>query len=203
MLAETPGAHRPGLAYVAAPLETTNNEWVMSIGYVNKAFPMWMILFTVATVGVAIIVAALYLVVQVQNMSYEVIKKKYMEDLAQPAKLRLRRFLEEDSNAKSTKGTNNGISSAPIADIFPHTTVMMCDLVGFVGWSSQREPSQVFTLLQTIFQAFDKLAKKRGVFKGKSTLLYCAICHGRKTNSHPFLSLVETVGDCYGEFCSA
>ena len=87
MLAETPGVHLPNLSYVAAPLETTNNEWVMSIGYVNKAFPMWMIISTVATVGVAIIVATLYLVVQVQNMSYEVIKKKYMEDLAQPAKL--------------------------------------------------------------------------------------------------------------------
>jgi class 3 adenylate cyclase len=36
-----------------------------------------------------------------------------------------------------------------------------------------KEPSQVFTLLETIFQQFDELAKRRHVFK------------------------VETIGDCY------
>ena len=39
--------------------------------------------------------------------------------------------------------------------------------------SSAREPSQVFTLLETIYGAFDRTAKKHGVFK------------------------VETIGDCY------
>jgi hypothetical protein len=86
----------------------------------------------------------------------------------------------------------------PIADLFPHTTVSFCplcwclniqgalrvtysptlqvifaDIVGFTAWSSEREPQDVFLLLQTIYHAFDKLAKRRGVFK------------------------VETIGDCY------
>jgi class 3 adenylate cyclase len=56
---------------------------------------------------------------------------------------------------------------------FPHTTVLFADIAGFTAWSSEREPEQVFTLLQTIYHAFDKLAKKRSVFK------------------------VETIGDCY------
>lgn len=42
--------------------------------------------------------------------------------------------------------------------------------------SSTRDPSSVFILLQSVYQAFDELAKKRGVFK------------------------VETIGDSYGEF---
>ena len=50
---------------------------------------------------------------------------------------------------------------------------MFADLVGFTAWSSMREPSQVFTLLETIFCSFDELANLRRVFK------------------------VETVGDCY------
>jgi hypothetical protein len=41
------------------------------------------------------------------------------------------------------------------------------------AWSSTREPSQVFVLLETIYGHFDKVAKRRRVFK------------------------VETVGDCY------
>jgi class 3 adenylate cyclase len=40
-----------------------------------------------------------------------------------------------------------------------------------------REPHQVFTLLETIYAAFDEIATRRGVFK------------------------VETVGDCYVAVC--
>jgi class 3 adenylate cyclase len=51
---------------------------------------------------------------------------------------------------------------------------MFCDIAGFTAWSSTREPAQVFILLQTVYQAFDKIAKRRKVFK------------------------VETIGDSYG-----
>jgi class 3 adenylate cyclase len=50
---------------------------------------------------------------------------------------------------------------------------MFADLAGFTAWSSVREPVQVFTLLETLYRAFDDIAKRRRVFK------------------------VETVGDCY------
>jgi Adenylate and Guanylate cyclase catalytic domain len=45
------------------------------------------------------------------------------------------------------------VPSAPV--IFPR----------FTAWSSVREPSQVFTLLETLFHAFDTIAQIRGVFK--------------------------------------
>jgi class 3 adenylate cyclase len=44
---------------------------------------------------------------------------------------------------------------------------------GFTSWSSVREPAQVFTLLETIYGAFDSIARRRGVYK------------------------VETIGDSY------
>ena len=47
------------------------------------------------------------------------------------------------------------------------------DIAGFTAWSSIREPSQVFTLLEAVYNAFDKIAKRLNVFK------------------------VETIGDCY------
>ena len=47
------------------------------------------------------------------------------------------------------------------------------DISGFTAWSSVREPAQVFKLLETIYRSFDRIAKKRKVFK------------------------VETIGDCY------
>jgi class 3 adenylate cyclase len=67
--------------------------------------------------------------------------------------------------------------SKPIADLFPETTIMFADIAGFTAWSSARQPSQVFTLLETIYQQFDLIAKKRNVFK------------------------VEVVGDCYVAVC--
>jgi class 3 adenylate cyclase len=61
----------------------------------------------------------------------------------------------------------------PIADLFTDCTVMFADIAGFTAWSSARSPTQVFTLLETIYAKFDKLAEQRGVFK------------------------VETIGDSY------
>jgi class 3 adenylate cyclase len=50
-------------------------------------------------------------------------------------------------------------------------------VTGFTAWSFVREPPQVFILLETIYGAYDRIARKRGVFK------------------------VETIGDCYVAVC--
>ena len=63
-------------------------------------------------------------------------------------------------------------NTRPIAERYENCTVLFIDLVGFTKWSSGRQPSDVFWLLESIYGAFDKLAKKNGVFK------------------------VETIGDC-------
>jgi class 3 adenylate cyclase len=95
-----------------------------------------------------------------------------------PQKYRLKNYLNEEE-AEAPKEAHPGHSdeeiheSKPIADLFPNTTVMFADISGFTAWSSVREPSQVFTLLETVYKAFDTNAKRRRVFK------------------------VETVGDCY------
>jgi Adenylate and Guanylate cyclase catalytic domain len=51
--------------------------------------------------------------------------------------------------------------------------LQFADIVGFTAWSSVREPSQVFILLETMYAAFDLIARRRRIFK------------------------VETIGDCY------
>lgn len=69
--------------------------------------------------------------------------------------------------------TDKLLQTKPIADLFPNATVMFADICGFTAWSSVREPTQVFTLLEQIYNSFDILARKRRIFK------------------------VETIGDCY------
>jgi hypothetical protein len=56
-------------------------------------------------------------------------------------------------------------SSKPLADLFPEATIMFGDIVGFTAWSSIREPTQVFTLLEGLYSTFDELALRRNVFK--------------------------------------
>ena len=70
-------------------------------------------------------------------------------------------------------GGCDNLSSKPLADLFLETTVMFADISGFTAWSSVRDPSQVFSLLEAVYKAFDDIASRRRVFK------------------------VETVGDCY------
>lgn len=63
----------------------------------------------------------------------------------------------------------------PIADLFPETTILFADIAGFTAWSSVREPSQVFILLETLYRAFDEIAKKRRVFKVETVGGTCSI----------------------------
>ena len=57
------------------------------------------------------------------------------------------------------------VTSEPLADLFVASTVLFADIVGFTAWSSVREPTQVFQLLETVYGEFDRLAKRRKVFK--------------------------------------
>lgn len=96
--------------------------------------------------------------------------------LIETPKIRLKSFISASPDEQAAANVNdhrysNGME--PIADLFPHTTILFADIAGFTAWSSEREPSQVFTLLETIYRDMDRAAKKLGVFK------------------------VETVGDCY------
>lgn len=86
---------------------------------------------------------------------------------------RLKKYLSNEGMADHVDNADIMFQGKPIADLFPETTIIFADIAGFTAWSSVREPSQVFTLLETVYRAFDNIAKKRRVFK------------------------VETVGDCY------
>jgi hypothetical protein len=82
-------------------------------------------------------------------------------------KSRLQSYLAPITAAAVPSRNKNGIvlGSEPIAEFFPAVTIMYADLSGFTAWSSTREPTQVFTLLETLYGAMDKAARRLGVFK--------------------------------------
>jgi len=117
----------------------------------------------------------------------------------QPTKSRLRTFLND--------GEPSDGSNKPIADLFTDTTVMFADIAGFTAWSSVREPTQVFTLLETVYGAFDILAARRGVFKvetiGDSYVAVTGLPDPCKDHA---VMMVKFARDCRGRFnelCSA
>ena len=74
--------------------------------------------------------------------------------------------------ARAVPTTKEDEEDAPIAELFTNTTIMFADIAGFTAWSSEREPAQVFELLESMYYTFDVVAKRLGVFK------------------------IETIGDC-------
>eukprot|EP00538_Stauroneis_constricta_P004206 CAMPEP_0119548300 /NCGR_PEP_ID=MMETSP1352-20130426/2241_1 /TAXON_ID=265584 /ORGANISM="Stauroneis constricta, Strain CCMP1120" /LENGTH=852 /DNA_ID=CAMNT_0007593523 /DNA_START=60 /DNA_END=2618 /DNA_ORIENTATION=+ len=78
-----------------------------------------------------------------------------------------------DVSALHQNGSPHGLSTAPIADKFENATILFADLVEFTKWSSARQPEEVFHFLETVYGNFDRLARRKHVFK------------------------VETIGDCY------
>lgn len=86
----------------------------------------------------------------------------------------LKTFVNDKGEGRRASNAGNLVSTGrPIADLFPSASVLFSDIAGFTSWSSMREPSQVFILLESLYALFDRIALKRGVFK------------------------VETIGDCY------
>jgi hypothetical protein len=70
---------------------------------------------------------------------------------AQPHRSRISTFLSKHSTIHQAEHIKNNYNcnevDHPIADLFPHTSVLFADIVGFTAWSSAREPTQVFQLL--------------------------------------------------------
>eukprot|EP00980_Cylindrotheca_fusiformis_P024587 scaffold12118_cov138-Cylindrotheca_fusiformis.AAC.4 len=98
-------------------------------------------------------------------------RRKHDDFVKKATKYQLKHFMKDAPSSEAQ--SMEYFDSKPIADLFSQATVLFADIAGFTAWSSVREPTQVFTLLETVYQAFDVIARRRKVFK------------------------VETVGDCY------
>ena len=160
VLAETDDFNQSHYARVSTVLDTVNDKWEMTISY-DQTSDEWLPYAIASTVILSFFFATLVFLIMLQKQKFVMMQKRYMEDLAQPQKLRLRMFLDLPDNTEPTPEMEAHIlSKKPIADFFPQCTVLMADIAGFTSWSSEREPSQVFQLLQTIFFHFDKVSRQ-------------------------------------------
>jgi hypothetical protein len=112
----------------------------------------------------------------VSSLFPEAVKKQLMESQSKEQlsndtlpKGKLLTFLNDgnrNGNAfdEKTDGSNDIASrnAKQIAELFPETTIMFADIAGFTAWASSREPSHVFTLLESLYGAFDRQARRMG-----------------------------------------
>lgn len=124
---------------------------------------------------------------------------KLRPSMFQPAKTRLRTFMNE--------GVSSQDFNKPIADLFTETTVLFADIAGFTAWSSAREPTQVFTLLETVYGAFDTIAARRGVFKvetiGDSYMAVTGLPDPRKDHAVVMAKFARDCREKFAELCSS
>lgn len=130
---------------------------------------------------------------------YEEARKKEIEKsknvVLESTNKQLRSFMKSPTLISESNDGDVFTEAAPIAELFTDTTILFADfvgtlhyhrpiivldkithhlkLLGFTAWCSEREPVQVFTLLETVYCAMDKIGRRMNVFK------------------------VETIGDCY------
>jgi hypothetical protein len=107
-----------------------------------------------------------------ESIRQRMYKQANLSDVS-PDSMFWRRAMPHDGDVGIEQNASNVFGTEPIADLFPHSTVMFIDIADFTAWSSEREPSQVFTLLENLYNVFDEVGRNLGIFK------------------------VETVGDSY------
>ena len=137
------------------------------------------ILYAMAMIGIFLMTAGIFTAYDwyVERRQHKVmssaLKTGAVVDSLFPENVR-QRLMEDNAENRSSEDFLKSYDASrslqkkralPIADFFPEATIMFADIRGFTAWCSTREPTQVFQLLETIYNAFDKIAKKRKVFK--------------------------------------
>ena len=101
----------------------------------------------------------------------------FLPGMGDAPKKKLKSFLDEENPAASNDTQLIMFKTKPIADLFPETTVMFADLVGFTAWSSVREPTQVFQLLETIYHSTSSCQQQQQQqqqHRSTGAVLYCS-----------------------------
>jgi class 3 adenylate cyclase len=74
---------------------------------------------------------------------------------------------------------------------------MFADIVGFNAWSSQREPHQIFQLLEALYGKFDLIAQEKGIVKIESNGdSYIAVAGLLETKSNHAITMAQFAFEC-------
>lgn len=193
-------------------------EFFPSDTYASRFVTDAPMIMAVSTVAVCIVLGALFfLYIHLSKKAQEQLERKNAETTAIvnsliPVSVR-KQIFDKDRGAqalrrvylKNDDGDDSDLvyESKPIADFFPETTVMYARITGFTSWSSTRQPSQVFVLLETIFGSFDDIGSYRRIFKveasGECYVAALGVPEARKDHAVAMIRFAKECMDRYGQ----
>ncbi|CAB9522950.1 Receptor-type guanylate cyclase gcy [Seminavis robusta] len=158
------------------PTEELESQYITNKPAVYALIVASVFLFTILVLAVFDLLVAR----RQQVVMKKAVKSRALIATLYPEQVRERMFEDgPKGNVERRKWKNPGEagiqeeSTKAIATLYESATILLMDLAGFTEWSSARTPSDVFELLETLYQSFDRIASKRGVYK------------------------IETIGDCW------
>lgn len=93
------------------------------------------------------------------------------------------------------------IQNSPYSFPCDNDTDRVADLCGFTPWASAREPSQVFSLLETVYNGFDLIAKRRRVYKAETAKdTYTAVAGLPEPRSDHAVVMTRYANECCKKF---
>lgn len=124
-------------------LDTSDNGWVISIGYNDGFSPNYSKWAYPTTICLSFVFTILIMLVLVSKKEHEKLLGKLM-----PARVikKLRR-------------------NQAVVERYSMVTIFFSDIVGYTEMASDMNPTSVMKMLNKLYSEFDKLAEKHGVFK--------------------------------------
>jgi class 3 adenylate cyclase/sensor domain CHASE-containing protein len=128
---------------VSVDLDTTNNLWVMTVGYEDGFAAPWINWLTGLVVALSVLVSVLLLTVLVANKQ----KKTLLYKMMPPNVIR-----------KLQRGET-------VVEKYDLSTIFFSDVVGFTKLSAELKPIDVMEMLNEMYSAFDALVEKHKLYK--------------------------------------
>lgn len=141
VLAESPNFTTKGYRVAKTQLQTTNNEWEITVTYqLNQGWETYALLAVVVS---SILISFLLTIVLVEKSIHHDLLTQFIPDKA----------------LKSYQRGNVVIQK------FDTVTIFFCDIVGYTNMSAKMGPLSIMRMVNEFFRGMDELARKHNVFK--------------------------------------
>ena len=128
---------------VSVPLNTTNNEWILTVSPYDGFRPSWIVPAIVAVVLGAVLVSIQLMLILISHKQHQALLYKMMP---------------KGAIAKLRRGET-------VCEKFSQVTIFFSDIVGYTSMAAEMTPMEVMAMLNELYTEFDRIVAKHRVYK--------------------------------------
>ena len=128
---------------VSVPLNTTNNEWILTVSPHDGFRPSWVVPAIVAVVLGAMLISIQLMLILISHKQHQALLYKMMP---------------KGAIAKLRRGET-------VCEKFSQVTIFFSDIVGYTSMAAEMTPMEVMAMLNQLYTEFDRLVAKHRVYK--------------------------------------